>query len=74
MLFLTFAFAFFSFSIASLIIDNIVLVSRALRHQFIIPDFEGFTAYIDQFYDNVKDVDEGKVRGFLDFVDNADNT
>ncbi len=25
-----------------------MLISRALRHQFIIPDFEGFTSYVDQ--------------------------
>ena len=50
------------FSIFSLIIENIVLISRALRHQFIIPDFEGFTKYIDLFFDKVKEIDAGKVR------------
>jgi len=38
----------------SLIIDNIVLISRALRHQFIIPDFEVFTSFIDQLYEKVQ--------------------
>ncbi len=41
-----------------------MLVSRALRHQFIIPDWEGFTSYITQFYDKVKAMempDRGKV-------------
>ena len=41
----------------SLIYDNIVLVSRALRNQFIIPDWESFTATIRGFYDKVKAMD-----------------
>lgn len=48
--------------LCSLIIDNIVLISRALRRQFIIPDFESFTRYIDDFYDRVRDIDSGKVK------------
>ena len=41
----------------SLIYDNIVLVSRALRNQFIIPDWESFTVTIRGFYDKVKAMD-----------------
>ena len=41
----------------SLIYDNIVLVSRALRNQFIIPDWESFTLQIRGFYDKVKAMD-----------------
>ena len=42
-----------------------MLISRALRHQFIIPDFEGFTSYVDSFYERVKGVDEGKVTDYI---------
>ena len=41
----------------SLIYDNIVLVSRAHRNQFIIPDWESFTVTIRGFYDKVKAMD-----------------
>ena len=34
-----------------------MLVSRALRNQFIIPDWESFTATIRGFYDKVKAMD-----------------
>lgn len=34
-----------------LIFENIVLISRALRHQFIIPDFKAFTDHIADFYE-----------------------
>jgi len=44
-----------------LIYENIVLIARALRHQFIIPDFVGFTRIIEEIYESVKDVNEGKV-------------
>ena len=33
---------------------------RALRHQFIIPDFLSFTKYIDEFYDTASKCTEGK--------------
>ena len=46
----------------SIIIDNIVLISRALRHQFIIPEFESFTSHIDDFFETAKSITEGKVK------------
>ena len=58
----------------SLIIDNIVLLSRALRHQFIIPDFETFTSYIDQFYEKVKQMDSGKVATYIPQLAKQDPT
>ena len=43
--------------------ENIVLVSRAFRRQFVIPEFEEFTDKIEKFYWKCKDLDGGKVRG-----------
>ena len=49
-----------------LIFENIVLISRALRHQFIIPEFSTFTKYIDEFYDNVSNREiEGKCADYI---------
>ncbi|XP_067008657.2 glutaminase liver isoform, mitochondrial isoform X1 [Anabrus simplex] len=44
---------------------NIVLISRAFRHQFIIPDFQGFTKYIEDFYWKCKPNTEGKVASYI---------
>lgn len=41
--------------------DNIVLISRAFRRQFAIPEFEEFTRSIAELYWNLKDHDGGKV-------------
>lgn len=38
-----------------------ILISRAFRHQFVIPDFPGFTKYIEEFYWRCKANTEGKV-------------
>ena len=48
-----------------LIYENIVLISKALRHQFIIPDFQGFTKKIDEFYKIASKFDEGKVADYI---------
>ena len=49
-----------------LIFENIVLISRALRHQFIIPDFLTFTKYIDEFYDNTSKIENtGKCADYI---------
>ncbi|XP_068226242.1 glutaminase kidney isoform, mitochondrial-like isoform X3 [Palaemon carinicauda] len=45
--------------------DNIVLISRALRHQFVIPDWHDFTAYIEEFYWSVKTLTDGKVASYI---------
>lgn len=37
-------------SFKSIIRENIVLISRALRHHFVIPDFQEFTKYLEDFY------------------------
>lgn len=41
--------------------ENIVLVSRAFRRQFVIPEFEEFTDKIEKFYFKCKEIDTGKV-------------
>ncbi|XP_059086178.1 glutaminase kidney isoform, mitochondrial-like isoform X2 [Tigriopus californicus] len=48
-----------------IIISNIVLISRALRRQFIIPDFEDFTRYFDEFYHKAKEITTGKVADYI---------
>ena len=52
-------------SIDRLIFENIVLISRALRHQFIIPDFLGFTRYIDEFYEKALENTGGTVADYI---------
>ncbi|XP_043789995.1 glutaminase liver isoform, mitochondrial isoform X1 [Apis laboriosa] len=44
---------------------NIVLISRAFRHQFIIPDWSGFTKHIEDFYWKCKSNSEGKVASYI---------
>ncbi|XP_011496078.1 PREDICTED: glutaminase kidney isoform, mitochondrial [Ceratosolen solmsi marchali] len=48
-----------------IITPNIVLISRAFRHQFIIPDFPGFTKHIEDFYWKCKSNIEGKVAAYI---------
>ena len=48
-----------------MIYENIVLISKALRHQFIIPDFLGFTKRVDEFYNNASKFNEGKVADYI---------
>ena len=45
--------------------DNIVLLSRALKYQFVIPDFAGFTKHIDDFYIKCLETREGKVADYI---------
>ncbi|KAL1115787.1 hypothetical protein AAG570_006077 [Ranatra chinensis] len=49
----------------SVISANLVLVSRAFRHHFIIPDFPDFTKYIEEFYWKCKSNNEGKVASYI---------
>ena len=52
-------------SFQELIFENIVLISRALRRQFIIPDFLGFTRYVDTFYEEAKRNTKGSVPDYI---------
>lgn len=45
--------------------ENIVLISRALRHHFIIPDFQEFSKYIEEFYWKCKVNTGGKVANYI---------
>lgn len=45
--------------------DNIVVISRALRHHFVIPDFQEFTSYIEDFYYRCKMNTGGKVANYI---------
>jgi glutaminase len=49
----------------SVVSANVVLISRAFRHQFIIPDFPGFTKHIEEFYWKCKPNTEGKVASYI---------
>ncbi|XP_022711478.1 glutaminase liver isoform, mitochondrial-like isoform X2 [Varroa jacobsoni] len=45
--------------------ENIVLITRALRHQFVIPDFQDFTHYIEDFYWKCKQNTGGNVATYI---------
>ncbi|KAI1283013.1 Glutaminase kidney isoform, mitochondrial [Halotydeus destructor] len=45
--------------------DNIVVISKALRHQFVIPDFKDFTHHIEEFYWKCKVNTGGKVADYI---------
>lgn len=49
----------------SVISTNLVIISRALRHHFVIPDFLGFTKYIEDIYWKCKKNNDGKVAGYI---------
>ena len=48
-----------------LILANIVLISRALRHQLVIPDFSSFTNIIDIIFEETAAVQEGVVASYI---------
>lgn len=45
--------------------ENIVLITRALRHQFVIPDFQDFVRYVEDFYWKCKVNTGGKVATYI---------
>ncbi|XP_071551699.1 glutaminase liver isoform, mitochondrial-like isoform X2 [Panulirus ornatus] len=49
----------------SVIQDNIVLISRALRHQLVVPEWHDFTSYIEEFYWSCKSLTGGKVASYI---------
>lgn len=51
--------------IFSVIAPNIVLISKAFRHQFVIPDFLGFTKDIEDIYWKCKSNSDGKVAAYI---------
>lgn len=44
---------------------NIVLISKAFRHQFVIPDFNNFTKDIEDIYWKCKSNTDGKVASYI---------
>ena len=52
--------------------DNIVLISRSLRQQIMIPDFAGFTKHIDDFYYKCKTTTDGKVADYIPQLSKVD--
>lgn len=49
----------------SVISANLVIISRALRHHFVIPDFLGFTKHIEDIYWKCKKNTNGKVAAYI---------
>lgn len=45
--------------------ENIVLISRAFRHHFVIPDFQDFVKYIEDLYWKCKVNSGGKVASYI---------
>lgn len=43
--------------------SNIVLLTQAFRKKFVIPDFQSFSAHIDELYENAKNMSGGQVSG-----------
>lgn len=48
-----------------IITDNIVLISKAFRQQFVIPEFQTFCAHLEEMYWRCRDVKGGKVAGYI---------
>ncbi|XP_031624443.1 glutaminase liver isoform, mitochondrial isoform X2 [Contarinia nasturtii] len=49
----------------SVIAPNIVLISKAFRHQFVVPDFLNFTKDIEDIYWKCKSNTDGKVAAYI---------
>ncbi|KAL8619403.1 hypothetical protein ACOMHN_057045 [Nucella lapillus] len=49
----------------SCVTDNIVLIAKAFRHQFILPDFQEFCRHVDELYWNAKPLTEGQVATYI---------
>lgn len=64
-IFLFLSFSWWVIFCSRIIAPNLVLISRAFRHQFIIPDWAGFTKHIEDFYWKCKTNTEGKVASYI---------
>ena len=45
----------------SCVTDNIVIIAKALKNQFVIPEFSIFMGYIDRIFEKVSHNKSGKV-------------
>jgi glutaminase len=52
---------FFNFPFSSCVTDNILLISRAFKNQFIIPEWQSFTEHIQEMYEECKSNTSGTV-------------
>jgi glutaminase len=48
-----------------IITDNIVLISRAFRQQFVIPEFQTFCSQIEEIFFKLRDIKGGKVAAYI---------
>ena len=44
------------------VMTNIELISKALKNQFIIPEWENFRSIVEHIFNSCKDITEGEVR------------
>lgn len=58
-------FDFLFYFCGSVISPNIVLISKAFRHQFVVPDFSNFTKDIEDMYWKCKSNTDGKVAAYI---------
>lgn len=47
------------------VVNNIMLLTKAFRKKFIIPNFEEFTQHIDRMYDNAQKEEAGQVADYI---------
>uniref|UniRef100_A0A8C6LC16 glutaminase n=1 Tax=Nothobranchius furzeri TaxID=105023 RepID=A0A8C6LC16_NOTFU len=45
--------------------SNIVLLTQAFRKKFVVPDFQSFSAHIDDLYENAKNLSGGQVADYI---------
>lgn len=48
--------------------SNIILLTQAFRKKFVIPDFQPFTAHIDELYESARSLSGGQVRSSRSWV------
>ena len=56
-----------------IITDNIVLIARALRQQFIVPEFQTFCSQIEEIFYKCSEVKGGKVAAYIPQLARVDN-
>jgi len=59
--------------VTSCVSDNIVVISKALTNQFVIPEFNTFSDIIDTIFDKCKTNTKGMVRYLVMFIPNMFN-
>ena len=49
------------FELCSCVADNVVIIAKALKNQFVIPEFSVFSGYIDRIFEKVAKNTSGQV-------------